>query len=357
MSQPTSYLTVNQLLKQVQYIWSVFKAKFKYILLSSIVFGVLGIVYAFVSKPTYQAHLSFVLNENEGNNINLSSLAGLAGLGTGNIGGGVNEDKLVFLTNSRFLLGNVLLSKADFGGKQKQIINALIDKYELKNGFEKDTLLQSFDEVKHQQLDSLTKAENKVIDIVIKMIIDNQLLKVESKKKSGIVAQNSGIVIADFTTIDEELSKNFMDNFFQLINTYYVNRSIQRQQRNYNLIKERADSLQEILYSQENYGASLVDQNANLARMVARVKVERTRKNLELLNLMYAEVMKNLEIAKFSLENQTPLLQMVDRPTYPLKVEKKSKIKMGLLFGLIGGVLYFGFSFLALSLKGITPKD
>lgn len=357
MSQPSTYLTISQLLKQVHYVWSVFKAKFKYILISATLFGILGIVYAFIAKPTYQAHLSFVLNENEGNNINLSSLAGLAGLGSGSIGGGVNEDKLVFLTNSRFLLANVLLSKAEFDGKNQQIINVLVDKYELKNAFKKDTLLQSFEEVKHQQLDSLTKAENKVIDIVIKLIIDNKLLMVESKKKSGIVAQNSGIVIADFTTIDEQLSKNFMDNFFQLINTYYVNRSIQRQQRNYNLIRERADSLQEILYDQENYGASLVDQNANLARMVARVKVERTRKNLELLNLMYAEVMKNLEIAKFSLENQTPLLQLVDKPTYPLKMEKKSKVKMGILFGLIGGAFYFGFAFIAIALKGVTPKN
>ena len=54
---------------------------------------------------------------------------------------------------------------------------------------------------------------------------------------------------------------------------------------------------------------------------------------------MYLEIVKNLEISKLTLLNQTPIIQIIDRPILPLKVEKKSKIFLGLLGAFLGGFL------------------
>jgi uncharacterized protein involved in exopolysaccharide biosynthesis len=47
---------------------------------------------------------------------------------------------------------------------------------------------------------------------------------------------------------------------------------------------------------------------------------------------VYGEVVKNLELAKFTLSQETPVIQIVDRDEYPLKRTKASKLQL-LLFG------------------------
>lgn len=343
MSKDSSsqYISIADVIKFVQELFAFFIAKFKLVVLGAFLMGVLGITIAYLSKPTFKGYLSFILNENEGGSLNLSSLAGLAGLGGSASGGGVNEEKLIFLASSKFLIGNTLLCRVDIEGKNQIFINYIIDKYEMQNSFKSDTMLKDFKYFTHENLDSLSNKENKVLDGVIKAFTEGEMLKLEGKKKSGIVAQSAGIITVDFKSKDEHLTKLFLDSLYANINKYYVNKVTQRQAKNYSLIKHRADSLKTLLSSKEETGAAFVDQNLNLSKMTARVKVERTRRDVEMLNLMYAEVLKNLEVAKFNLENQTPVLVLVDKPTYPLKMEKKSKILFGIGFGFLGGVLTF----------------
>lgn len=298
----------------------------KWMVAFGVVGGILGFSYASIKKIKYKSHLSFLINENESSPVNLSSLAGLAGLGAMNTGG-VNEDKLMFLTTSRYIIGSSLLKTvATPDGKKEVIGNQFIRVYRLNKIFAKDTLFNHFKGFYHTSIDSLNSAENKATDIIVKLITDAKLLKIEGKKKTGLVSQNAGIVTIDFTCPDETLAKVFVDELYEVLSTHYINKTIQRHLRNYQLISHRADSLKWILTDKENIGASVYDQNLNVARMKARVKLERTRKDLEMLNLMYGEVLKNLEIAKFNLENQTPVLQLVDTPTFPLPIEVASKI-------------------------------
>lgn len=314
----------------------------KIIAIAGVLGLLLGVGTAFFQKNTYSAYLSFLINENESTPINLSSLAGLAGIGS--IGSGsVNEDKLMFLSTSRQIIGSALLRK--FGSQT--IADRFIKSYDLNKGFKKDSTLQSFSEFKNTSIDSLTFQENKALDIIIKFIADAKLLSIEGKKKAGLVAQNAGIVTVNFVSSDEELAKVFVENIYQVLSVYYVNKTIQRHLRNYNLIKHRADSIKEILSDKEFSGAAYLDQNLNLAKMTGKVKIERTRRDLEMLNIMYGEVLKNLEVAKFSLESQTPMLQVVDYPTLPLKVKRASK----LIFGFFGFVLLSSVCFVFIIIK------
>jgi len=326
-------------------IYALIRRKIKVLLLVSFLGGVLGIVYAYVKKPKYEAHLSFLVNENE-QAFNISSLAGLAGLGGigGGAGGSVNEDKLLFLTTSRFIIGSTLLSEMAVDGKNHILANVFIDTYKMQPGFKSDTALENFTYFSNKHIDSLTYQENKVLDAIIKIITDGKMLKSEVKKKAGIVAQNAGIVVIDFVSNHEGFSKSFIDNMYEILSVYYVNKTIQRQLHNYTLIKARADSVKTVLSSRENAGAAFVDQNMDIAKMAARLNVERARRDIEMLSLMYAEVLKHVEIAKFSLDNQTPFLQLVDYPTYPLKTKKQSKILWGIIGAIaLGGLTLFWF--------------
>ncbi|MES2381218.1 MAG: hypothetical protein V4538_09260 [Bacteroidota bacterium] len=310
------------------------------IILISLLGGLIGFYIAHISKPTYISKYSFILNENEGSSgFNLSSLAGIAGIA--GIGGNtnVNEDKLLYIANSRQLIGNTLLEKVVINDKPELLVNHFIDIYKLSSIFQSDTSLNSFTYFKHNLLDSLSYQENKVLDLIIKRIVDDKLLTIDTKKKTGIVIQSAGIIAIDFKSINEKFAKLFVESLFKNLSEYYTTKSIHRQLKNYQLIKFRADSIRTLLYEKESYGAGIFDRNLKVIRMQGRVDVERTKRDVEMLSLMYAEVLKNLEIAKFALDNQTPFFQTVDKPTLPLEKKKLSRLISAIIGSVITSIL------------------
>ena len=66
-------------------------------------------------------------------------------------------------------------------------------------------------------------------------------------------------------------------------------------------------------------------------------------REVEVLNTMYLEIVKNLEISKMTLLNQTPIINIIDKPILPLEEEKLSKTMAGILGGFLGGFLSFCF--------------
>jgi hypothetical protein len=53
---------------------------------------------------------------------------------------------------------------------------------------------------------------------------------------------------------------------------------------------------------------------------------------------IFAEVVKNLEISKTILNQETPVIQMVDQSTFPLYKEKVSKLKSLIIGGILAGI-------------------
>jgi hypothetical protein len=323
-------------------IYQLFLSKWKAITYVGLLGGILGFGFAHFQKPIYISKYSFILNENDGNaSLNLSSLAGLAGI-AGLAGGSnnVNEDKLLYLANSRQIIGNTLVEKAIINGEEKLMVNHFIDIYKLAKGFKSDTSLENFTYFVHADLDKFTYQENKVLDLIIKNIVEGKQLFIDTKKKTGIVIQSAGIIAMEFKSINEEFSKYFIENMYRNLSDYYTNRTIQRQFKNYNLIKQRADSIKMVLFEKENYGASIFDRNIKVVRMSGKVDLERTRRDVQMLSLMYAEVLKNMEIAKFTLDNQTPFFQIVDKPTLPLEKKKVSRIISAIVGSIILGIVF-----------------
>ena len=54
---------------------------------------------------------------------------------------------------------------------------------------------------------------------------------------------------------------------------------------------------------------------------------------------MYGEVVKNLEISKFTLLNNKPLINIIDKPKLPLKLNRQSIIFSFILSSILGGFL------------------
>jgi uncharacterized protein involved in exopolysaccharide biosynthesis len=62
-------------------------------------------------------------------------------------------------------------------------------------------------------------------------------------------------------------------------------------------------------------------------------------RRVEVLNTMYLEIIKNLELSKITLLDQTPIINIIDTPKLPLDKENISNILAGIIGGFLGGFL------------------
>ncbi len=78
--------------------------------------------------------------------------------------------------------------------------------------------------------------------------------------------------------------------------------------------------------------------NLNPALNVRRAPSARRQVDVQANTAILTELVKQTELAKVTLRKETPLIQVIDRPILPLKMEKFGKAK-----GLVLGVFLAGF--------------
>lgn len=139
-------------------------------------------------------------------------------------------------------------------------------------------------------------------------------------------------------TIDEELSKVMCEIHYQNTSNFYIDKTTEKAQSNYIFLRNRLDSIRNMLYATEYQVANFEDRAHNLLLYTARVPQSRQSRNTQFYQTLYGETLKTFETSKVTLNNITPIFQILNRPYYPLYVERQSRT---LVF--IVGVVITGF--------------
>jgi hypothetical protein len=296
---------------------------------------ILGFCYAYFSKIKYDAKISFIINETKSSSQNpLAAIASQFGSATSNVN--VSDDRILFLISTKRILGQSLLARMDT--KKCTIADQMIEDWELKDDWKKDTCLINFTQFKNFSLDQLNYYENKVIDLLIKKIMLSKDLEFETVKKkstSFVTQSSSGIVLLSYKSKDEILAKSFVEAIYNNLSSFYIETIVKSLKYNLDLVSKRADSIKIVMNDNDFETADALDASIGVFKFKGKVKQARLRKDNELLSLMYAEVIKNKEIAKFNFDQEKPVFQLIDEPTLPLEQIVKSKI----VFTFIGGIL------------------
>ena len=94
--------------------------------------------------------------------------------------------------------------------------------------------------------------------------------------------------------------------------------------------------------------AYYADENINAAKQIVGVQLQKKQTDIQIYATSYAEMIKNIEMLKLDLARETPLIQIIDSPVYPLDTDKSRKIKGIILGGFLAGfmicaylILYF----------------
>ncbi len=332
-------LSLKDLFQQFKELIRYLTRQWKILLIVGVLFGVLGLIYALLKKKQYEAQLTFVLDESRGGGLlgSYSSIASQFGVDLGSSGGNgsgiFNEDNIMEFLKSKLMVERTLLSSLEVDGQNITLADYYIQIYGLKSKWkEHHPELNEFRFPLQSPTDSLNRVQDSIMTQLYMQIVKNNITADKPDKKLNFIAVKT-------TTLNEEFSKIFTERLVSEATRFYIETKTQRSQQTVSRLQAQADSILSELTQKTFQAAESEDLNQNPVLKVATVKTEYMTRDKAILQTMYGEVVRNLEMAKMSLSEETPVIQVVDVPRYPLTV-KHLGAKMGFVLGMIlGGFL------------------
>jgi len=271
--------------------------------------SVIGLVYSLNSKPNYSATSTMMLESSKGGG-SMSGALALAsqfGLMSGGSSAVINEDKLIEIIKAETIIKRALFKRVTIDSVTDILANHYIDLFGYKKIWEKDDSLKDFRFINNGE--NLNTLENGVLKMFYRQIIKDFL--VTDKSKSGIITLT--------TKTKSELFSKYLNQFLvEAVTGFYINHVTEKGRKNLEIIQERVDSISVALAEAEFTLAKWKDASNQLVKAQGMMAEMRLRRNVEVCNSIYIEGVKQLEISKFTLLEQTPFLQIIDQPTLPL---------------------------------------
>jgi hypothetical protein len=334
-------ITLKELIGKLLEFWSDLWDKKWWIILFTIPFMVYFGYNAKKTEITYQASLTYLLNDGGGGGGGIAGILGSFGLGKG---GKVNMDRIVALSKSRNIIQKVLFSKIKLdtlGNKEDYIANHIITLYKMDEIWAENKPEYKDFRFTHDSISVFSPLELSALKMLHGKIVGGKNIK--NPLFTNGFNEDTGILTMSTNTVDEQLSIEMCNLAFNELKQYYVLSSTNPQKNTFEFVQTKTDSILAMLKTKEYQLARFNDQNRNLSDP-GRI-TERRLLETEVFKLknMYAEATKNYEIADFSLTAGTPDIVIVDEPLPPLEPIAKSLLIELIKGGLLGGLIAAGF--------------
>jgi len=315
------------------------RSKWITILIFGLFGAILGFTYSYLKDPIYKSTTTFVLEEGEksGGLGAYASVASMVGLNVGGDGGGIFQgDNILELYKSRTMIEKTLLTETIYNNKSLLLVDQYIEFNQLRKRWSENSKLANLRFSKNKYRSSLSekRLKDSILGVIVGDINNNYLLVSKPDKKLSIIK-------VEVRSKNEFFAKTFADEIVKNVNDFYVQTKTKKFQNNIGILQKKTDSVRKVLDRSIYSGASIVDEtpNLNVTRQSQRtIPIQKSQFNAETNKAILSELVKNLELSKISLLKETPLIQVVDIPIYPLE-----KDRLGRLKGLVLGGILFGF--------------
>ena len=315
----------SELKAVIQRFANYFISQYKIILFTTFLTSALGLLYGKLQPSTFKATSTFIVEDKSGKGGGgLSGLASQFGIDVGGLTGGgaglFDGDNILEIIKSRAIIEKVLLTKIEEPAslKGQTIADYYIQINNLAPAFESKNI-----NVKSLNFAGLTEGAKHTVqqDSILYLLYSriNRNLSVEKKNKK------STIITLEVVSGDQVFSKLFADEILKQTSDLYIDIKTGNLSRSIARIQQKADSLQRSLSS--------IYQNAF---QINSSRTEMSNRDKTFSSTLYAEVVKNLETMKLSLINQTPVIQVLDAPKYPL-FDQRTPARYALIIGFAVG--------------------
>lgn len=322
-------MLVNQAIRYLRSKWIV-------IVVTGILLGLVAVIYSYPVRPQYTAEFSFAMDEGgvktQGNS--LTRLSEELGFSPSFEAGGIfsSMSNIIELMQSRLLIEKTLKRSVVLYGKPVIFANFFLDSLRYREKWMKNP--------NHPKLDfsdtTLSREEELYRNGIINnmhSVITSKLMKIDTKGK--------GTSLIDVTLISENelFSKYFLEALVDEVSKYYISLKTYRSKLYLEFIQKRTDSVKNAYMASLFGRANFSDANLNPILQTNIVPGERKQTDVVVLRETYIGLVKNLESARTSLLQDTPLFQYLDQPVLPLKIKAGSLLMKFILFFIVGMVL------------------
>lgn len=303
------------------------------IILISALFGVAGVIYAFVLQEEFISE-GKILPEAQGKASSLGQFSGLAALagvdlGSVNMGGvdAVRPDLYPdVITSTPFyleLFKTKVRTKENKEVTFEEYYHSVIEKGKTP----KEKLLQ-----KYPVNEEGIIVVNRLNEIRLKKLKERLTSSID--KKTGIISIRCKM---PDPVVAASISKFAMNYLMEYIKSYRTDKL--RQDVDY--LAEQVNASRGKYYSTQQKKATYSDQfqAGSIRLQSADVQRERIESEYRLSSTFYNELLKKYEEAKFKLHQETPVFQVLEPPVTPVKKAEPKRSIIVLVFLFIGGIL------------------
>jgi hypothetical protein len=329
-------ISLKELLLKLIGWWHYLLSKWRIILAAGAIGGALGLAYSYFKKPIYIAELSFAL-QGEKSGLGLSGAAGLAtqfGVDLGGVssGGEFTGDNLLELVKSRLMVERALLTTISVDGQKETLTEFYINFNKLRMNWKDKPELVNLHFLPGADPTKFTLSQDSLLGAFHNALIKNNLEVNRLDKKLSIA-------YLKVKSTNELFAKYFAEVLEKVVSDYYIQIKTEKSSKNVEILKRQTDSVRRALNAAISGVAESVDvnPNPNPSRQILHVTSQRRQVDVQANTIILGELVKNLEIAKMSLLQETPLIQVIDKPILPLEKDRVGK-RNGLMVGFVIGI-------------------
>lgn len=332
-------MSLKEFLRNITLLFRFLLLKWWIILIAGLSGAGLGLLYGYNETPHYSGDLTFIVEDTKSGG--LAAYAGLASQFGIDLGGGggmgiFSGDNIMEFLKSRLMMESTLLTGTTVNGKNTSLADLYIDAYNLRGAWQKKPALANISIPVTEDRSKFTPQQDSILYEVCLRILKKNLKVTKPDKKLSFISVTT-------KSENELFSKFFTERLVAKATDFYIQTKTKRSKTNVDKLQRTADSILYLLNKKTYTVAEQQDINLNPVRKVASVGMEVSSRDKLMLQTIYGEVVKNLELAKMTMAQETPVIQVVDGPMLPLKVQKLGKLVSLILGGMLGGFLIVAF--------------
>ena len=336
---------------------TVFTAR-RFVLRTTTLFAVMGIVVALVSPVSYTASSTFMPQLSEGrSSSSLGGLASLAGINLSAVMGGQPQEispslypKITKSIPYRLSLLNEPFGPNDISMRTYILENSsgpsvlsTIKKYTI--GLPR-LLFSSSDSVSDNMESSLLTIREEDRDLFAYL---DRVLTLEVDEKEGLVSLHAEL---DDRLVAAKLAQAATD----LLQRNVIAFKSQSARNNLDFIERQFESKRQEFESIQDSIAIFKDQNLNITSSLYQNQLSRLESQFTLTSSVFQELAGQVEQAKIQVNKDTPIFTIIEPVSVPLERSKPKRSLIVVIWTLIGGALAVGWTLVKAPAKKIIKE-
>lgn len=322
---------------------TVFLAR-RFVIKTTILFAVLGVVLALVSPTKYTASSTFMPQLSEGQtNSSLGGLASLAGINLSAIMGSQPQEisPSLYPQIAESIPYRLALLEAKVGSNETSFRNYILDQ---SGGLAILPLLKKYTIGLPGLLLNKQTDNNKIPDSSLFQVTeeDRDLFNFLAQVLSIEVDDQEGLVSISIELSDRIVAAQLAQAATDLLQSNIIAFKSQSARNNLDFIKRQYESKRQKFEEVQDSIAIFKDQNLNITSSLYQNQLSRLESQFVVTSSVFQELAGQVEQAKIQVNKDTPIFTIIEPVSVPLERSKPKRTMMVIIWTFLGGVFSVG---------------